>query len=148
MREILVRGKRTYNGEWIEGYLTKDIDYRQKELTGIKTKQIKEKYGANIYYCYHTYDVIPETVGQYTGLTDKNGKKIFEGDIVAGALWWLEQPKYGIVTFRDGSFGLLWYRGEAEQFNPFTSMCNIQYEVVGNIVDNKDFYESEVLTNE
>ena len=79
-----------------------------------------------------------KTIGQYTGLTDKNGQKIFEGDILAGALYWLEQKKNGAVTFRDGSFGLLWYRGEAEQFNPFTSMCNITYEVIGNIHDNPE----------
>ena len=83
-------------------------------------------------------EVIPETVGQYTGLTDKNGKKIFEGDVVAGAVYWQELPKNGVVAFRDGSFGLVWYRGEIEQFNPFTSMCNITYEVIGNIHDNPE----------
>ena len=134
MREILFRGKRVDNGEWVEGGFC---------------------YGANrnepIICPKHDFstEVIPETVGQYTGLTDKNGKKIFEGDIVAGALWWQERQKNGAVTFRDGSFGLLWYRGEpleftyccylpVEQFNAFTSMCNIVYEVIGNIHDNPE----------
>lgn len=84
-------------------------------------------------HCVHT-----DTLGQYTGLTDKNGKKIFEGDIVAGAVYWLERAKNGLVAFRDGSFGLIWYRGEVEQFNPFTSMCNVEYEVIGNIHDNPE----------
>ena len=68
---------------------------------------------------------------------------IFEGDDVVGALSWLEKPKNGIVKFQNGSFGLLWYRGEAEQFNPFTSMCNIEYEVIGNIHDNPELLKGE-----
>lgn len=87
--------------------------------------------------------VIPETVGQYTGLTDKNGKRMFEGDIVAGALTWLEKKKNGLVAFKGGSFGLIWYRGDIEQFNAFTSMCNIEYEVIGNVTDNPELLKGE-----
>ena len=76
-------------------------------------------------------------------MTDKNGKRIFEGDIVAGAVHWLERMKNGVVAFRDGSFGLIWYRGEVEQFNPFTSMCNVEYEVIGNIHDNPELLKGE-----
>lgn len=118
MREILFRGK-TETDRWRYGDL---IHYNDKMVI----REIGD------------YWVISETVGQYTGLTDKNGKKIFVGDIVAGAVTWQELRKNGIVTFRDGSFGLLWYRGEIEQFNPFTSMCNIEYEVIGNIHDNPE----------
>ena len=131
MREILFRGKREDNGEWVEG-----VPFFEDK----RGYMIHDLFICDEYNCTgaDNTEILPATVRHYTGLTDKNGKKIFEGDVVAGALHWLEQNKNGVVTFRDGSFGLLWYRGEAEQFNPFTSMCNITYEVIGNIHDNPE----------
>lgn len=72
-RQILFRGKRVDNGEWIEGDLVHDAfdGISQIIRVGIVMKN-----------CYPV-EVIPETVGQCTGLVDKNGTKIFEGDIIS-----------------------------------------------------------------
>ncbi len=122
MREILFRGKSIDTGEWIYGDL---LQYADTVQIWVKTNDGK-----------WNYMVDPETVCQYTGLTDKNGKKIFEGDILSARLD-SEYPNditYVQITWN----GFSWCTRESTRDDIMTEWdCNT-FEVFGNIYDNPD----------
>lgn len=125
-REILFRGKRIENGEWVYGSLVLWYDGSISIETGV--------------YDAPMYAVDPATIGQYTGLTDKNGKRIFEGDLITipGSK---RQGLPAPVTWSnfDARFEIC-RRG----FNPICLDGDEGiYEVIGNIHDNYGFLEGE-----
>ena len=128
MREILFRGKRVDNGEWVYGY------YHSYDISCAGKTKI-----CCTYHVIRADNVYPETVGQYTGLKDVNGKKIFEGDTVEG-LFYYGQRILGVVVFKGGACGLEWARGGVKEFDGFNQTCNIEYEVIGNIHDNPELF--------
>ena len=125
MREILFRGKRIDNGEWVEGFYNHIPCGRFLcDEHCIQTIKQDGRIG-------QLYDVYDSTVEQFTGLNDKNGKKIFEGDIVASQ--WCR----GVVccgefncSCCDGVYGWYFYGADIREYD--------MYEVIGNIHDNPE----------
>lgn len=125
MREILFRGKRVDNGEWVYGDLLQDRDLNSFAIEYFD--YYTDENGRQRDYCQD--EIIPETVGQYTGLTDKNGTKIFEGDIV-NLLYsdFYGQDRCGKFVYDDMTNTDIIFRIETSH----------AIEVIGNIHDNPE----------
>ena len=127
MREILFRGKRIDNGELVEGYYVETLRYN------------------NLHWIWDGKEYIAvdsATICQYTGLKDKNGQRIFEGDVIE----WFEQgesehPDFGYIEYDEQSFAwrVCWQRYDPD----FMEGMQQEYiSVVGNIHDNPELLES------
>lgn len=157
-REIIFKAKRKDNGEWVEGY------YRRIPCMGLHEHYIMPQNPKNR---LEQYEIDPDTICQYTGLTDKNGKKIWENDIVKfnDEIWnsyhtscgteydsW-EAENYGLVGYCDYSarYDFTKYKYDENQveadlhenhaieFSEFVE----EHEAIGNIFDNADLLEVE-----
>lgn len=137
MREILFRGKRLDNGEWVEGYYC--MAFRWGGDKDPKTA-IQER------DCYYFRLVDPATVGQYTGLKDKNGKRIFEGDVVKACnsqaeIYKSSRPSVVECDIHNcnccyGVYGWSFVGGNAD-------IKDLYVIVVGNIYDNPEYRRNE-----
>ena len=148
MREILFRGKRKDNGKWVYGFyalFASNKGLKHGIYTGAENG------------CVIPYEVDPETVGQFTGLCDKNGKKIFEGDIVKAT--YTEKRQYQGISYQDehscveeviyneksACFMLKIMCEDIPLYRPlhnFGSLANIkELEVIGNKWDNPELLE-------
>lgn len=140
-REILFRGKMIDNGEWIEGFF---VQQKEKFYICSNLYQIMDGYSSKNGQHYgfgDFYEVDPETVCQYTGLTDKNGKKIYEGDILKRIL--LPTKRIENV-FRvkfvpvKSCFSAIDLNGSDVTFISDYINSNYEIEVIGNIFDNPE----------
>lgn len=158
MREILFKAKRKDNGKWVEGY------YRRIHCMGMLEHYIMPRNPKNR---MEQYAIDPDTICQYTGLTDKNGQKIWENDILKfnDEIWdsyytscgteydsW-EAENYGLVGYCDYSarYDFTKYKynenqveadlheNHAIEFSEFIK----EHEAIGNIFDNADLLEVE-----
>ena len=136
MREILFRGKRLDNGEWIQG------DIVQFPVHGVV--RIVEQESS-----YKDAEVDSDTVGQFTGLTDKNGRKIFEGDIIHleysqvffGGEYFGEYTAE--VSYKEGCFITDGINNGDEIETPLSGFDNDEVEIIGNIHDNPELLGGE-----
>lgn len=149
MREILFKGKRVDNGEWVEGYVYE----HQPPLQCIVPREYTRK--SKFYICNTAFadwhmprrvefiEVIPETIGQYIGLKDKNGIKIFEGDVVH-CISQYDNANMAVI-FEDGEFRMV-FANKLPQYETgmgFFAIHCFNKEIVGNIHDNPNLLESE-----
>ena len=130
MREILFRGKRRDNGEWVYGSLITERNMFDENLMTRHIQDIEEPYADNL--------IDGETIGQYTGLTDKNGRKIFEGDIVEFYDYCNGGTCIGKIEYSDEDTAFQIMYDETYCLLLGYNFHGLELEVIGNIHDNPE----------
>ena len=134
IRTIIFRGKRKDNGEWIEGYYASQSNHACL-ANGLKYQHFILKDVCLDFNLggLQEFEVTPETVGQYTGFTDKNGKRIFEGDIIRKTNEGRHPKIFTANIYTNFPTKEEVHYGPCERF---TESC--EYEIIGNIHDNPE----------
>lgn len=141
MREILFKAKRKDNGEWVEGYYQKRFDLDGSEQHFI--------FLVKSYTVWEYVEIDSDTLCQYTGLTDKNGRKIWENDIAEcnkrkeecglyKVIWRKEYADFGVVPISNTCIGRY-----PIGFSYGKTLHGRDYKKVGNIFDNPELLEVE-----
>jgi len=137
MREILFRGIDKQENKWIFGdaLIAGNGSFIGEKTTMFDRDDIDAGWGFN--------EIIPETIGQFTGLTDKNGERIFEGDIISTDL----ARDFLVVEFKGGAFVFNCNDGEDDYYDHINASHELDNEykygqIIGNIHDNPELLEA------
>lgn len=138
MKEILFRGKHIVNGRWVQGFYFERKNTEGKIIEAVIIEDMYQQVSNGMRYMRsdlhkECFRVDPETVGQYTGLKDKNGTKIFEGDIVE------YNDERGIIEY-DEDDGMYYAKIEFTLYD-FSTIDSRWLEVIGNIHDTPELLE-------
>ena len=134
MREILFKAKRVEDDEWVEGYYQKRHDFLENEEHLI--------FHVDSHTVWEYAEIIPETLCQFTGKTDKNGKRIWESDVV----WLVYDGKEHIyqIVWDNSELDFKATNGEENYGSNFEYLlCCDEIEVIGNIFDNPELLQEE-----
>ena len=134
MREILFKAKRIDNGEWVEGCLV--IDHSRSNLFEYRMQPVE----SGVLYAP---PINPETLCQYTGLTDKNGNRIWENDILIAHLDESYPEDVTYETIEWGTSGWVTHEAGSTDREYLDKFDLEHYEVVGNIFDNKELLQEK-----
>ena len=133
MREILFKAKRKDNGEWVEGSLVSTEGGGRFILCSKQKLFIQRK--KNVICSSECYEVNPNTLCQYTGLVDKNGKRIWENDIAHIRSSGLSG--YGAIKYENGNLVLV----DVKRKRTYSMYGEWKIRKDGNIFDNADLLE-------
>ena len=125
MREILFRAKRQDTGEWEQGYYVSLPCANGVVKLDFIVDKYGEKHGINL-----------ATLCQYTGVTDRNGTKIFESDIVTSDQFCPDEEGYGVINWRDDE--LMFVVETDDAYYDFININWTKLEVIGNVFDNPE----------